>query len=221
MSRGFCELPRAFPRRAAQPRRLFRRLLRTVEVFCWILGFAGISWLAVTAIRIYSFQKTQETQFDEKIERPSEPNPRTKPKAPEVLPTPSPGEAIGKLSIPRIGLSAIVAEGVDESTLRKAVGHIPGTAIPEQTGNVALAGHRDTFFRELGNVRVDDVIVMETPRGQYRYRVERTEVVGPKDTEVLQSGNQPELTLITCYPFHYVGPAPERFIVEASRLPQS
>jgi sortase A len=195
-----------------------------LEMLCWILGFAGVSWLAVTAIRIYSFQKAQETKLEE-LEHRSKPNPEPNPSAeskpPKILPIPSPGEAIGKLSIPRIGLSAMVAEGVDEGTLRKAVGHIPGTAIPEQPGNVALAGHRDTFFRRLRQVRANDLIIMETPRGEYRYKVERTEVVGPKDTEVLQSRNYSELTLITCYPFRYVGPAPERFVVEASRLPES
>jgi sortase A len=129
-----------------------------------------------------------------------------------------PGDPFGRISIPRIGLSAMVAEGDDDDTLRHAVGHIPGTAAPWGAGNVALAGHRDTFFRGLARVRLDDVIVLETLRGTFRYRVERITVVGPQQIELLQPSSS-DLTLVTCFPFHYVGPAPQRYIVQALRLP--
>src|SRR2546423_12962346 len=208
---NFCELPKAFPRytRGSGSRR-FRQALRIFEAFCWIMGIAGIVWFVATTLNIFSFQHSQEQQL-EKMDHPPQPENDA------VLPL-EPGEPFGKLSIPRIGLSAIVAEGVDEATLRKAVGHIPGTSIPEQAGNVALAGHRDTFFRDLGRVQVNDLILMETPQGQFQYRVEHTAVVGPADTEILRSSGQSELTLITCFPFRYVGPAPERFVVEARRV---
>jgi sortase A len=111
----------------------------------------------------------------------------------------------------------MVAEGDDEDTLRHAVGHLPGTAAPWGAGNVALAGHRDTFFRGLSRVRLDDVIELETLRGTFKYRVERIMVVGPQDIEVLQPPEW-DLTLVTCFPFHYVGPAPQRYIVQGSRL---
>jgi sortase A len=214
MSHSFCELPKAFPPRPRAGRGAFRAFLHVMEALCWIAGLAGIGWVALTVVRIHRVQEAQERQL-QNLERAAPPS------QPEVLPTPQPGEPVGKITIPRIGLSAIVAEGVDESTLRTAVGHIPGTAVPEQIGNVALAGHRDTFFRDLGRVHVNDLIVMETPRGKFQYRVERTSVVGPKDTEVLQSDGQPELTLITCFPFHFVGAAPERFVVEAVRVAPS
>jgi sortase A len=128
-----------------------------------------------------------------------------------------PGDPFGRISIPRIGLSAMIAEGDDAATLRHAVGHIPGTAAPWDTGNVALAGHRDTFFRDLKRVRLDDMIVLETLRGTYRYRVEHISIVGPEQIDLLQP-TKSDLTLVTCFPFHYVGPAPQRYVVQASRL---
>ena len=214
MSQNFCQLPKAFPPRGRLPRGRFRAVVRVFEAFCWIVGLAAIAWFAANVARIYWFQEAQDIQLHE-LEREAPPS------AAGAVPAPQPGEPVGKLTIPRIGLSAIVAEGVDESTLRKAVGHIPGTSIPEQSGNVALAAHRDTFFRDLGRVHGDDLISLETPHRIFLYRVKRTSVVGPKDTEVLQSDGQPELTLITCFPFHYVGPAPKRFVVEAVRIPES
>jgi sortase A len=129
------------------------------------------------------------------------------------------GGLIGRIEIPRLGLSVIVAEGVDALTLRRAVGHIPRTAMPGQpAGNVGLAGHRDTFFRPLRNIRRDDVITLATPRGEYRYRVVSTRIVNPSDVGVLDPGGSEVLTLVTCYPFYFIGPAPSRFIVRAERI---
>jgi sortase A len=125
---------------------------------------------------------------------------------------------IGRLEIPRLGLSAILIEGDDPKTLRRAVGHIPGTPLPGQPGNVALTGHRDTFFRPLRNIRANDVIVVTTLQGEYRYRVVSTQVVSPENIAVLNSSGGEILTLVTCYPFYFVGAAPDRFIVRAERL---
>lgn len=129
------------------------------------------------------------------------------------------GGLIGVLEIPRLGLSSVVDEGVDRKTLLVAVGHVPGTAFPGNRGNVALAGHRDTFFRELGQLHTGDDISLMTLQGAYRYRVESTRIVDPSAREVLDSSAAGEstLTLITCYPFHYIGPAPRRFIVVAKQ----
>ena len=112
----------------------------------------------------------------------------------------------------------MILEGTDERTLQRAVGHIAGTALPGQPGNVALAGHRDTFFRGLRNIRANDEITLSTLRGSYRYRVDSTRVVGPEATEVLASSPEGALTLVTCYPFYFVGPAPKRFVVRAHLL---
>jgi len=117
-----------------------------------------------------------------------------------------------------IGLSAMFAEGIDRKTLQRGVGHIPGTALPGQQGNVALAGHRDTFFRPLRNIHKNDEITLETLDGSYRYRVDFTEVTGPEHAEVLNQSHEAILTLVTCYPFSFVGPAPQRFIVRAHRI---
>ena len=125
---------------------------------------------------------------------------------------------IGRIEIARLGLSAIVMEGDDRRTLRRAVGHIPGTSWPGQNGNVVLSGHRDTFFRPLRNISQDDIITMTTLQGQYRYRVLSTQVVSPDDLSILDPSRNEILTLITCHPFYFVGAAPNRFIVRAERM---
>jgi sortase A len=125
---------------------------------------------------------------------------------------------IGRLEIPRLGLSAILIEGDDSKTLRRAVGHIPGTPLPGHSGNTALTGHRDTFFRPLRNIRENDIIVVTTLEGEYRYRVVSTRVVSPDNVAVLKAGVGEILTLVTCYPFYFVGAAPDRFIVRAERI---
>jgi LPXTG-site transpeptidase (sortase) family protein len=133
-------------------------------------------------------------------------------------PTVRNGERLGRLVIPRLGVSAIVREGVGEDTLGVALGHIPGTALPGVDGNVGVAGHRDTLFRSLRKIRRDDVIEFETLNGTFRYQVEGTRIVTPKDVDVLAASSRPEMTLVTCYPFYYVGPAPDRFVVKARAL---
>jgi sortase A len=118
-------------------------------------------------------------------------------------------------------MSAIVIEGTSRRVLQRAVGHIFGTALPGEPGNVGIAGHRDTFFRPLRNVRRDDIINLTTPLGDYRYRVVSTSIVGPQDSVVLDPSSNQALTLVTCYPFYFVGAAPRRFIVRAERLEAS
>jgi LPXTG-site transpeptidase (sortase) family protein len=129
--------------------------------------------------------------------------------------SPRSGEVLGLLKIPRLRLSVIILEGVDSDILRRGAGHISGTALPGTLGNVGIAGHRDTLFRPLRDIRANDVIVLETPKGSFRYRVERTEVVEPTDVQVLHHTDDAELTLVTCYPFYFLGPAPKRFIIHA------
>jgi sortase A len=127
--------------------------------------------------------------------------------------------SLGRIEIPTIGLAAMILEGTDARTLRRAVGHISGTPLPGQQGNVAITGHRDTFFRPLLKIRKDDEIRLTTLSGSYRYLVDSIKVVDPEDTEVLDNSDDAILTLVTCYPFYFVGPAPKRFIVRAHRLP--
>ena len=122
---------------------------------------------------------------------------------------------LGRLEIPRLHLSVIVMEGDDDDTLARAVGHIQGTPLPWEPGNSVMAGHRDTFFRPLRNIREGDEILMATARGTFDYRVTRTEIVEPDDLSALAPSPTRSLTLVTCYPFVYVGSAPQRFIIHA------
>ena len=125
---------------------------------------------------------------------------------------------LGRVEIPRLRITAMVAEGTDVKTLRRAVGHITSTALPGDAGNCALAGHRDTFLRGLGGVRVNDVIRIVTLEHTYTYQVEWSEVVEPRRVDVLDSTDTRSLTLVTCYPFAFVGRAPQRFIVRARQV---
>lgn len=132
--------------------------------------------------------------------------------------TPAAGELIGKIEIDRLGVSVAILEGMESQVLRRAVGHIPGTALPGQPGNVGVAGHRDSYFRALRDVRSGDRIELVTPAGTYEYVVSSTAIVGPYDTHVLEPADGRDLTLVTCYPFSYLGSAPERFVVHARQL---
>jgi len=109
-------------------------------------------------------------------------------------------------------------EGTSSATLRRAAGHISGTALPGQPGNVGISAHRDTFFRPLRNIRRNDLITLTTALGEYRYRVVSTRVVSPQDVAVLDPAGNQILTLVTCYPFYFIGAAPNRFIVRAERV---
>jgi sortase A len=144
--------------------------------------------------------------------------PNESPRGEQPEAPPEPRSVIGRLDIPRLNLSVMVREGADERTLSRAVGHIPGTALPGKIGNVGLAGHRDTFFRALRNIREDDTIDLETTRGMYHYIVKSTKIVTPRDVSVLEASGGETLTLVTCYPFYYVGSAPKRFIVHAAQV---
>jgi sortase A len=129
-----------------------------------------------------------------------------------------PDGLIGRLEIPRLGLSAVLFEGTGNSTLRRAAGHIAGTALPGEPGNVGIAGHRDRLFRPLRNIQQNDIITVTRPGSEYRYRVVSTKIVSPDDVAVLDSDGHESLTLVTCYPFYFVGAAPRRFIVRAERV---
>jgi sortase A len=128
------------------------------------------------------------------------------------------GSLVGRIDIPRLDLSAVVFEGTSDGTLARGVGHLSGSAGPGERGNLVLAGHRDTFFRDLRDIRQGDEVNIMGPQGQFEYQVESIAVVEPDQTEVLKPGDGSTLTLITCYPFRYIGNAPERFIVRATKV---
>ena len=126
------------------------------------------------------------------------------------------GALVGHIEIGRIGLSAVIFEGTSEGTLDLGVGHLTSSVTPDRKGNVVLAAHRDTFFRPLRSIEVGDAITLTTPQGRFYDKVESTEVVKPTEVSVIQPTRDATLTLITCYPFAFLGAAPERFIVHAS-----
>jgi sortase A len=128
------------------------------------------------------------------------------------------GDVLGEISVPRLQLDAIVVQGDFPDDLKHAVGHLSNSSLPGEQGNVALAAHRDTFFRPLRDIRVGDGIEFKTRERNFDYVVESMEVVAPTDVSVLQSSSGHDLTLLTCYPFHYIGPAPKRFVVFAREV---
>ena len=128
------------------------------------------------------------------------------------------GALLARLTAPSVHLEANVLEGSDDGTLGRGAGHIEDTPFPGQPGNVGIAGHRDTVFRPLRNIKVGDPLELATAEHTYRYRISKTLIVGPDDVYVLDATDQPTLTLVTCYPFEFVGHAPRRFIVQATLI---
>jgi LPXTG-site transpeptidase (sortase) family protein len=132
--------------------------------------------------------------------------------------SPREGTYLGRLRIPRLESTLHVLEGISDETLRSGPGHLPQSTLPGAEGNSVIAGHRDTHFRVLKDVRIGDDIVIDRGSKSFRYRVVETRVVRPSDTSPLLPASERTLTLITCYPFRFIGPAPERFIVTATGL---
>ena len=128
---------------------------------------------------------------------------------------PGEGDILGRLEIPKLGLSVMVLQGTEENTLAAGAGHVNESPLPGMPGNIAIAAHRDTFFRDLKDIQANDQIRLSTLNGNYDYKVHSTAVVDPDDTQVIASRGEDQLTLITCYPFYFVGTAPKRFIVYA------
>ena len=233
-----------FPRpERPRPRRMGLRALEWIFLLVGLVALDCYVWVNTSAVL---YQSYEDWAFDETLRglkpsiggfvrdethwffagREKMESAEAPPPEPSVsTPTPvapmqpvAPRAVIGRLEIPRLKLAVMVREGADESTLRRAVGHIPGTALPGNAGNVGLAGHRDTFFRSLRNIRKNDMIELETTAGTYRYLVNSTQIVTPRDVSVLKASGGDTLTLVTCYPFYYVGSAPRRFIVHATQV---
>jgi len=180
------------------------------------VGVACLVFYSVVTVHTWRYQRAANSEIDRLAStRRAEPVAAIERDTRPVTPLAT-GDLIGKVEIPRLGISAAVAEGDDDKTLRKAVGHLPDTPLPwQRSGNVALAAHRDGLFRRLENIRLDDAIRMVTPRGEFEYRVTKTHIVDPGDVWVIAPTAVPTITLITCYPFSFVGNAPRRFIVQA------
>lgn len=199
-----------------------------------LLGIAGLLLFAWSFLDGTYYQYAQKLQFEQQVASPEVegtgtaiakttglPEPRPQPEISfRFLPKPSKPRGldpllIGELDVPRVGLSVMVREGMDATTLRRAVGHVPSTALPGQVGNFVVIAHRDTFFRRLRELEKGDTVRIVTTRGRFIYTVESLEVVEPEGISLIAPPSEAIATLITCFPFNYVGPAPRRFVARA------
>jgi sortase A len=185
-------------------------ILRAVYYAFLTSGIVGLTYTGYVFVDAHIYQAHEKTVFEAAQVK----NARAK----EQQRPPIDGAIMGEMEVARLGLKVVVVQGDSPAILQRAVGHLPGTVLPGETGNIALAGHRDTFFRPLRNIRSGDAITFKTLDGEFRYLVESTDVVPPTDVSVLQSHGGRTLTLITCFPFYYVGAAPDRFIVRARQI---
>jgi sortase A len=204
---------------------LLHSLLLFVERTSWAFGVAGLVWWGAFHIAVTTSTRNLVNRFvalQSVVLHPDEPDQslwstvrvyawRKALSQPALAP-------LAVLRIPEIGLEVPVLSGTDDRTLDRAVGHIAGTAQPGTDGNAGIAGHRDGFFRGLKDITTGDTIELDTLHGQELYRIERTWIVNPDDVSVLDPTPGQALTLVTCYPFYFVGSAPQRFIVRAVRV---
>ena len=201
---------------------LHSSVLRLAQRLFLLVGVAALAYAGGTVASAAIHQRYQSWRFERMsaITR----NLQREAAAPKVINAPyivegtvdvHEGDLIGKLEVPRIGISVMVLQGIENDTLTAGAGHVPGTPLPGTDGNVAIAAHRDTFFRKLERIRTGDSIQFATVRRTFEYVVDSTEIVDPEDTQVMESRARPELTLITCYPFYFIGSAPKRFVVHA------
>lgn len=182
-------------------------------------GIACLVFYGIVTVQRWRYQREAKADVQQTVsaERPA----AAVEKMPDVSKPLARGELIGRVDIPRLKLSAAVAEGDDDKTLGKAVGHLPDTPLPwHRAGNVGLAAHRDGLFRALEKIRLKDDVRVVTSRGEYHYRVTKTHIVDPDEVWVLAPTSTPTITLITCYPFSFVGNAPQRFVVQAELVGQ-
>jgi sortase A len=199
------------------------RTLRWAEWLLILVGIACLGYFLYTYAEASLYQAFEDRELD-KILNDASVSGTSGTAREEVAPAPeaaprrtyAPGSTVGRIEIPRLGVSTVIRAGSDARTLRLAVGYIPGTGLPGERGNFGLAGHRDTFFRKLRDINPDDEIRIVTKDGVFSYHVQRTSIVMPQDVWVLDPTNYPALTLVTCYPFNYIGSAPQRFIVRAA-----
>jgi sortase A len=193
-----------------RPRRL---LLVVIERLLLLVALASLGYVAGSVGGAALYQDYESRQLDQVLRGAQPPA--------AVNAAAAVRRVLGRLEIPSLGVSTIVREGEDARTLQLAIGHIAGTALPGTPGNMGLAAHRDTFFRRLREINPGDVIRLVAVEGTFTYAVESTLIVDPDDLWVLNPTPEPSLTLVTCYPFTYIGEAPERFIVRARLMPDT
>jgi sortase A len=180
-------------------------ILRGACYFFLAFGLLALGYAGFVVADSYAYQTIEMKKFE----------PQGLPSEPHIL---AEGDVIGEIQVPRLGLNVIVVQGDSRANLRRAVAHLSKSALPGEWGNVTVVGHRDTFFRPLRNIRLGDEIRFKTRQHSFDYLVQSIAVVAPTDTRVLETSTGRDLTLLTCYPFYYVGPAPKRFVVRAREV---
>ena len=188
-----------------------QRFMRWTRNILLVSGILALSYVVFTLVSARIYQKNAVLALDKQIQAEEQH------KIVQPVLAIKEGDVLGRIEIPRIGVSVAVLQGTTWRTLRLGVGHIKGTALPGEPGNIGIAGHRDTYFRALKDIHKDDEIQLETATGITTYEVDWIRITSPSDNGVLAPTTESSLTLVTCYPFYYIGAAPERFIVHAHR----
>jgi sortase A len=201
-----------------------KRILFAAQITALIVGAVLVGWPAFVFVRSSVVQWFGVRQIDRAYESAKSVDRKNPPaivsppavvvKKPAVRP-PAKGSLLAKLEVPRLHMSLVVLEGADLATLDKSIGHVTSTAMPGEYGNIGIAGHRNTHFKKMEWIRQGDEMILTSSEDRYRYLVESIRLVTPDDVEVLDDSLGPAITIVTCFPFEYVGHAPQRFIVRA------
>jgi sortase A len=202
---------------------VMRRTTRAIALMFEFVGAVILGYTVFLLARAQVFQTYSKWAFNQFLQSSQSGVQRSSGSQPifpraSAHPAPPLESLIGQIEIPRLHLTTMIVEGDDEPELSVGAGHLPGSALPGEAGNVVIAAHRDTFFRPLRKISKNDRIVLTTISGSFPYRVDSVQITGPDDVGVLRASNEPTLTLVTCYPFSFVGPAPSRFIVHARKI---
>jgi sortase A len=204
-------------RERALPSARLQKFLRWSRSLFFITGSLALGYVGFTLVdtKLYQTSAKQTLENQIQVEKTSA---VIQPRVIQPRPAAKQGDVLGRMDIPRLGMSIAVLQGTNSRNLRLGAGHVEGTPLPGELGNSALAGHRDTFFRGLKDVRTNDEIQFQTATGLFRYEVDWVKIVEPDDMTVLApSTEESALTLVTCYPFYFLGPAPRRFVVRAHK----
>jgi sortase A len=183
-------------------------VLQWVERVLLVSGVALGAWYAAVLIEAHYFKSLPAPPVTVTMEVPGEP--RTHRFAA--------GEWIAQMNAPSVHLTATVLEGSDDRTLERAAGHIEDTPFPGDPGNVGIAGHRDTTFRAVRNLKIGDPLTLTTADRVFSYKISSLKIVNPEDVYVLDPTDHPVITLVTCYPFSFIGHAPKRYVIRADLL---
>lgn len=185
--------------------------VRWTQRLFMITGILALSYVGLTLLNAKLYQNATGHALERRIDAEEQHT------ASQPASAIKEGDALGRIEIPRLGLSVVVLQGTTSKTLLLGVGHIEGTALPGDAGNIGIAGHRDTYFRVLKDIRRNDEILLQTATGIVRYEVDWIQITAPGDGGIVLPTTKSALTLVTCYPFHYIGAAPERFVVHAHK----